>query len=115
MLLIPTLRRRSRCALCTVPRTARLILIAPCLLLVGFALHVHAQSSGGDFALTRFAVAGGGGAGTGGASAVVTTAGQPAGIHSGGVFQLVGGFHLPATDAGAVRLFCDSFEASPCL
>lgn len=96
-------------------RKSLLTLAALSLLLTEIGLHAHAQSSGGDFALTRFSVAGGGGAGSGGVFAVVTTAGRPAGVHSGGVFQLVGGFHLPATDAGAVRLFCDSFEASPCL
>lgn len=96
-------------------RKSLLTLAALSVLLTGIVLHAHAQSSGGNFALTKFAVVGGGGAGTGGAFAVVTTAGRPAGVHSGGVFQLVGGFHLPATDVGAVRLFCDGFESSPCL
>lgn len=106
---------RPRCAPTTSLRESFLALAALSVLLTGIGLHAHAQSSGGDFALTKFAVAGGGGAGSGGVFAVVTTAGQPAGVHSGGVFQLVGGFHQPAANVGHVRLFCDGFESSPCL
>lgn len=86
-----------------------------CALLASIGLHAVAQSSGGNFVLTKFALAGGGGVASGGAFGVVTTAGQPAGVHSGGAFQLVGGFHQPAgAGANGARVFCDGFESSSC-
>ena len=111
-LLRPSKRVHHSGARSRAPRGLRLLL---CALLASSGLHAFAQSSGGNFVLTKFAVAGGGGAASGGAFSVATTAGQPAGVHSGGAFQLVGGFHQPkGSGANSARLFCDGFESSSC-
>lgn len=68
-----------------------------------------AQSAGGDFAITRQVIAGGGASASAGDFGVVGTAGQSApGISSGGDFTIRGGFHVPADRDDA--LFSDGFE-----
>ncbi len=89
--------------------------LALSMLLATGVLQVRAQSSGGNFVLTKFAVAAGGESSSVGEFTVVTTAGQPAGVKSGGVFLLTGGFHQPAAvAAGSDLLFCDGFESNSC-
>lgn len=68
-----------------------------------------AQSAGGDFAITREVIAGGGGSAQGGDFGVAATAAQPAtGVSSGGDFTVRGGFHVPV--ARGDPLFSDGFE-----
>ena len=79
-----------------------------------------AQSTGGEFAITRDVIAGGGARATGGDFSVVSTVAQPAsgpapgGMASGGVFTLRGGFHLPTGEAPPLGndIFNDGFEGS---
>lgn len=68
-----------------------------------------AQSTGGDFAITRQVIAGGGSSAQGGEFGVAATAAQPAvGISSGGDYTLSGGFHVPVPRGDP--LFSDGFE-----
>ncbi len=68
-----------------------------------------AQSSGGDFAITRQVIAGGGTSAQGGDFGLAATAAQSApGISSGGDFTVSGGFHVPAPRGDP--LFSDGFE-----
>ena len=69
-----------------------------------------AQSSGGDFTITRQVVSGGGSAASGDGLTVVATAGQASvGLATGDPFAVRGGFHVPAEiDA----LFSDGFEGA---
>jgi len=68
-----------------------------------------AQSAGGDFAITRQVIAGGGSSAQGGDFGVAATAAQAAaGISSGGEFTVSGGFHVPAPRGDP--LFSDGFE-----
>ncbi|HRQ65842.1 MAG TPA: hypothetical protein PKZ76_13440 [Xanthomonadaceae bacterium] len=72
-----------------------------------------AQSSGGDFAITRQAIAGGGGESVGGAFAAGVTLGQyTVETQSGGSFDLRGGFHQPGPPLiPPDPVFSDGFEA----
>ena len=68
-----------------------------------------AQSSGGDFAITRQVIAGGGTSAQGGDFGLAGTAAQAApGVSSGGAFTVRGGFHVPAPRGDP--LFSDGFE-----
>lgn len=68
-----------------------------------------AQSAGGDFAITRQVVAGGGASAQGGDFGLAATAAQSTlGISSGGDFTVRGGFHVPAPRGDP--LFSDGFE-----
>jgi hypothetical protein len=70
-----------------------------------------AQSTGGDFALTRSVVAGGGRAAEAGPFRAASTLAQPAlGTASGGDFVLSGGFHVPTGIAPGGPIFADGFE-----
>ena len=91
----------------------RLTFVLACLAFAGTAI---AQSSGGDFALTRDVIAAGGGQAAGGDFAIVgTTAQAVPGIAQGGDSTLRGGFHLPAADTPpqGSDIFSNGFEASP--
>ena len=68
-----------------------------------------AQSAGGDFAITRQVIAGGGASAQGGDFGVAATAAQAtAGTSSGGEYTLIGGFHVPVPRGDP--LFSDGFE-----
>ena len=68
-----------------------------------------AQSAGGDFAITRQVIAGGGTSAQGGDFGVAATAAQPArGTSSGGDVTVRGGFHVPVPRGDT--LFSDGFE-----
>lgn len=89
-------------------RSATLLWIALATACAGVAV---AQSSGGEFAITRQVIAGGGNAASGAGFTAVSTAGQPSvEVAVGGPFVVRGGFHVPAelTDT----LFSDSFEGA---
>lgn len=91
----------------------RRLLLAGCLLAASTLL--LAQSSGGPYTIRKDDVSGGGTRATGGTYVLTGTAGQPeatapAGV--GTVYRLTGGFHAPAGDGAAGRIFCDSFEAA---
>lgn len=73
-----------------------------------------AQSSGGPYVMRKDVVAGGGGTSSGGTYRVTATLAQPvAAVQSGGSYVLTGGFH-GRRPAATPRLFCDSFEDTPC-
>jgi hypothetical protein len=86
--------------------------------IVGFTLYLLcitcavAQSSGGTFTLTRQSIAGGGNRVQGAPYDAIVTIGQAAaGAQSGGTFQLIGGFHVPAAVTPAPdAVFKDDFE-----
>ena len=88
-------------------RTATLFRLTLATACVGSAL---AQSSGGDFTITRQVVAGGGSAASGDGFTAVATPGQlsvdPA---TGGRFVVRSGFHVPAD---VDSLFSDGFEGA---
>lgn len=70
-----------------------------------------AQSSGGDFVITKSTIDGGGGTSSGGDFSITGTIGQPDAypqISSGGGFALAGGFWANATVVDL--MFKDSFE-----
>lgn len=68
-----------------------------------------AQSSGGDFAITRQVIAGGGASASGGGFAAAATNGQASvDVATGGAFAVRGGFHVPADLNDP--LFSDGFE-----
>jgi len=69
-----------------------------------------AQSVGGDYSITREAVAGGGAYGAAGDYSAIATIAQPApGTQAGGDFVVRGGFHVP--QAPVVQdIFADGFE-----
>lgn len=73
----------------------------------------HAQSQGGDFAITREAVASGGGRSQAGTFVLEnTTAQASAGLAAGGGFTVSGGFQHP-TEAGQTPgsgIFSNGFE-----
>lgn len=74
-----------------------------------FSNNLQAQSSGGDFTITKSTIDGGGGASSGGDFSLVGTIGQPDAnqtLSSGGDFLLAGGFWAKVTDG----LFKDGFE-----
>ncbi len=80
--------------------------LATAVLCTGLAF---AQSAGGDFALTREAIAGGGSRAIGGSYTSINTTGQAApGRLTGGAFVLGGGFQTPMPRAQAI--FADGFE-----
>lgn len=85
------------------------LIFALLLTLAGFAA---AQSSGGEFGITRQAIAGGGARAAGGDYAAVVTIAQSApGIQGGGDFVVRGGFHLPGAVAAPMDpIFSDGFE-----
>ena len=71
-----------------------------------------AQSSGGDFEITKSTIDGGGGTSSGGDFTVTGTIGQPDAnpqISTGGGFALTGGFWADATIIDLI--FKDSFES----
>ena len=83
--------------------------VAACLLLALLALPttIVGQAVGGDFALTRDVVAGGGTHMTSADFAVTATHAQPAvDMQRGGRFSLQGGFHQPVDKL----IFADGFE-----
>lgn len=91
---------RARCA----------AIVALMLALAGLA---SAQSTGGNYGITRAVIAGGGARAIGGDYTAVTTIGQPApGTQSGGDFVLRGGFHVVASSAAprADPIFSHDFE-----
>ena len=68
-----------------------------------------AQSSGGSYTITKSTIDGGGGLSAGGAYILNGTVGQPDAslqVHTGGPYQLRGGFWSRVTDL----IFKDSFE-----
>lgn len=71
-----------------------------------------AQSIGGDFAVQKESIAGGGNESAGGDFGALVTVGQTsAGLQSAGPFVVRGGFHLPATDTAVpISIFRDGFE-----
>ncbi len=78
------------------------------LLIVPFT--INAQSSGGDFEISKQTVDGGGGTSTGGTFSLTGTIGQPDAQRSeGGQFVLHGGFWGGPAEI-AERLFSDGFE-----
>lgn len=81
------------------------------LIVLAASAGVLAQSSGGDFTITRYVIAGGGGDSTGGDYSLSSTIAQPlAGTQSnGGGFRLTGGFRVPLTDR-TDALFRNGFE-----
>ncbi len=90
-----------------------------CLLITAVPISVVlAQSSGGDFEITRHTIDNGGGLSTGGGFELVGSIAQPdASLQtaSGGDFQVTGGFWANGsviTPSGEL-LFSDSFESSP--
>jgi len=89
-------------------RTFTLVWISLATACVGTAV---AQSTGGDFTITRQVVAGGGSAASGDGLTAVVTAGQPSvDVATGGPFAVRGGFHAPAEITDAV--FSDGFEGA---
>ena len=87
---------------------ASLLLIAAC---IAVATSVLAQSSGGDFELTRTTIDAGGGTASGTDFELVGTIAQPeanAQQSSGGEFLLAGGFWANTTDA----VFSNGFEGN---
>ena len=87
---------------------ASVLLIAA---LIAATASVLAQSSGGDFELTRTTIDAGGGTASGPDFELVGTIAQPeanAQQSSGGEFLLAGGFWANTTDA----LFSDGFEGN---
>ncbi len=88
------------------PSLAGSVFAAICLACVTAAL---AQSSGGDFELTKSTIDAGGGAASGGSFELVGTFAQAEanpGQSSGGEFMLAGGFWARTKDG----LFSDGFE-----
>lgn len=80
----------------------------PTILITAIAL---AQSSGGDFEITKSTIDSGGGTSSGGDFSITGTIGQPDANHQismGGGFALAGGFWANATVADLI--FIDSFE-----
>ena len=78
--------------------------------LLPFSNNLKAQSSGGDFTITKSTIDNGGGTSSGGDFSLVGTIGQHDANQtqsSGGDFLLAGGFWAKATDG----LFKDGFEA----
>ena len=72
-----------------------------------------AQSSGGDFEITKSAIDNGGGTSSGGEFSITGTIGQPDAnnrISTGGGFAVSGGFWANATIVDAI--FKDSFESN---
>ena len=87
---------------------ASLLLTAGC---IAAATAVLAQSSGGDFELTRTTIDAGGGTATGPDFEVVGTIAQPeanARLSAGGEFLLAGGFWASPTDS----IFSNGFEGN---
>jgi len=71
--------------------------------------NVLAQSAGGDFAITRQVIAGGGTSAQGGGFGLAGTAAQATpGVSGGGDFTVRGGFHVPVPRGDP--LFSDGFE-----
>lgn len=69
-----------------------------------------AQSSGGDYTITKFTIDGGGGTSAGGAYSLTGTVGQADAslqVQSGGPYRLSGGFWGKFVDL----IFKDSFES----
>ena len=88
-------------------RTSTLVWICLATACVGTAV---AQSSGGDFTITRQVVSGGGSVASGDGITAVATAGQASvDVATGGEFAVRSGFHVPA-EIDAV--FSDGFEGA---
>ncbi|MDJ0653617.1 MAG: hypothetical protein QNJ40_05675 [Xanthomonadales bacterium] len=82
---------------------AAAITVTPCAL---------AQSSGGDFSITRSVIGTGGGASSGGGFSLVGTVGQAqTGFSQGGEFSVSGGFWTAGERPTLV--FLDGFEGAP--
>ncbi len=92
-------------------RTASLIHCCMTLALAGTA--AWAQSSGGDYEVTRSVIASGGGVSSGGGFSLQGTVGQPqSGTSTGGEFAMRGGFWAPvASGPAADPLFSNGFES----
>lgn len=77
----------------------------------GETLEVFLQQRGaGSFDISWFSIDGGGGESSGGAFVLHATIGQPdAGVSTGGIFSLTGGFW--ALEATSSKLYCDGFES----
>lgn len=76
---------------------------------------VLAQSQGGDFAVKKSVVSGGGTVLQGGGFRAAVTAGQhDAATSRGGGFVVKGGFWPQAGASPGDAIFCDGFEGSPC-
>ena len=78
-----------------------------------------AQSSGGPYSVRKQVIAGGGSHASAGPYVATVTVAEPtaSAAQSGGTYRLTGGFHGPRGSSAPLpeRIFCDGFEAAPCL
>lgn len=90
-------------------------IIIPALSILAFLISILAlaQTSGGDFEITKSTIDGGGGTSSGGEFSITGTIGQPDAnkqISSGAGFSVAGGFWANATVVDMI--FKDSFESN---
>ncbi len=83
-------------------------------LILGVALlaPVYGQASGGLFTLSAHTLSAGGGRATGGIYTLEGSIGQhdASNLHTGGAFELTGGFHRRAPNAVGSEIFQNGFE-----
>ena len=89
------------------------------LLLVAGVAAAGAQSTGGTYTMRKQVIASGGNRAMSGPYVATVTIAEPtaSAAQSGGTYRLTGGFHGPRGPAVVLpeRIFCDGFEAAPCL
>lgn len=88
--------------------------LAASALILGFTLlaPVYGQASGGVYTLNAHAISAGGGRATGGLYTLEGSIGQhdASNPHTGGAFELTGGFHRRAASALGNDIFQSGFE-----
>ena len=89
------------------------------LLLIAAVAAAGAQSTGGTYTMRKQVIASGGNRASAGPYVATVTIAEPtaSAAQLGATYRLTGGFHGPRGSSAPLpeRIFCDGFEAAPCL